>query len=98
MATDTKIRITEKAAALVLEFGYNLDFIMALKKAVNPQDRSYNPETKIWTVSIEHEDRVIALAREMFENAVHEYHDENNALVTENLKTGEKAVIESLFG
>ena len=65
MATDTKIRITEKAAALVLEFGYNLDFIMALKKAVNPQDRSYNPATKIWTVVIEHKDTVFALAREM---------------------------------
>ena len=98
MPTDKTIRITERAAALVLEFGYNLDFIEALKDAVFPRDRSYNPQTKIWTVGIEHKDTVFALARELFESAVHEYRDDHDALVTENIKTGEQTVIESLFG
>lgn len=98
MPTDKKIRITEKAGALVLEFGYNLDFIEALKDAVKPRDRSYHPVTKIWTVGAEHKDAVFALAREIFENAVHEYRDDQDALVTENIKTGEKTVMESLFG
>lgn len=98
MATDKTIRITEKGAELVLEFAYNLDFIEALKDAVGPRDRSYNPETKIWTVGVERKDGVIALAREMFEGAVYEYRDDQDALVTENIKTGEKTVMESLFG
>lgn len=91
------IKINREGAELVLSFPYDWDFISALKHVIHPRDRSWDPKNKIWRVKIEREADVIDLAKRLFVGAFYEYHDEDNALVTENLKTGEKTVIESLF-
>lgn len=93
----TRIKITNEGNNLVLDFDYNLDFIEALKAAVPAKARTYDPETKLWRVIETRKADVLDLARRMFVGAYYEYQTEEGALVNENLRTGQKTVMESMF-
>ena len=48
------MRVTRHDGMKILEFSFdgdfNAEFIKALKAEIGPQYRSYNPDTKIWTI------------------------------------------------
>lgn len=89
-----------------LTFDYCYDFIYELKRAIPPTARSYNEDTKIWTVKRPAQSRrdgglfylnkVILIAKKHFDSVIYEYTDGKD-FVVENLITGEKSVTESLF-
>lgn len=82
-----------------LEFGYNSEFIDYLKQRVPATDRSYDPETHIWTVR--GCDRDLAalegVAVQKFRHSTRMFRNDDGKLTMRNLKTGQESVQESLF-
>ena len=84
-----------------LEFPYNEDFINYLKRRVPAADRTYDPDTHVWTISGDEEFRLNAIegvAVQKFRHAVRWYRNAEGNLAMRNLKTGVETVQETLFG
>lgn len=62
-------RATVYANAAVLTFPYEPDLIAALKREIPAYSRSYDPDTRAWTIRVPHDDRAIRLLREFFPHA-----------------------------
>lgn len=96
---DDQITIREQVdGTWTLEFPYNEEFIAYLKQRVWQSDRSYDPETKIWTVrGDKYLPAIEGVAVQTFRFAVRWYRNSEGKLTMKNLKTGVETVQEELF-
>jgi hypothetical protein len=82
-----------------IEFSYEASFIEYLKKRVPAHERSYDPDTQLWTFN-DDSFRLNALegiAVQKFRHAQRIYWNNEGKLVMRNIKTGAEAIQESLF-
>lgn len=100
MSGDDQITFREVSPGRwTLEFEYNPEFIYYLKQRVPAHERSYDPDTHIWTVN-DDSFRLNALegvAVQKFRHAVRQYRNADGKLALRNLKTGVETVQEELF-
>ena len=86
--------VTEGDDVAVLVFPYHREFIEELKELVSHVDRSYDPETKEWTVKIDYLDDVLAIAADCWPRDTWKVVTDDAAKRTTrtNVETGEKHV------
>jgi hypothetical protein len=97
---DDQITIREVSPGRwTLEFEFNSDFIAYLKQRVPCHERSYDPETHIWTINDDgyRLNAVEGIAVQKFRHAVRQYRNAEGKLTLRNLKTGAETVQEELF-
>jgi len=62
-------RAVNYANAVVLTFPYDAELVEALKREIPAYSRTYDPDTRAWTVKEPHTDRAIRLLRTFFPGA-----------------------------
>lgn len=92
------IKITREVDWLLLEFDYDWDFIDAVKAIAPPEQRDYDPDTKLWRLDTDFVDDVLELAPKYFHSAVYEYRDDEGYMRWINLRTGDERVVSNERG
>src|ERR1044071_4883096 len=78
-----------------LEFPYEESFIAYLKDHVVAADRSYDPDTKTWTINGGYYMKCLeSVAVQKFWHAIKTYRNKEGKLVIANLKTGRESIQE----
>lgn len=90
------IRVQEDGK-LTLEFPYNADFIEYLKSRIPHTERSYEPETKIWTVPEKYLAAIEGVGVQKFSHVTRVYRRNDGAMVWRNVKSGAEMVQAGLF-